>query len=365
MTERRTTVRKFLSGGILLTIAAAAAWTIIGCSKPDAGGETIASVDGDVIKVQELREFLGVRGQGAQASEVPAEQKRLALDRLVAGRLLAKAAKAKGLDNTDEFRDSAKRSGDSVLISALFQREVSKIKISKGDVEDEAKKLKAADKTLSQDNATLRAGRMVTDSKLRKIEEDLVAAARKETPPTVNQAEVDKLAKGGKLADETVLATVGDAKITYGDVKALLDKLSGGKHGGQDLSTNPVAVARMLERESMGKALAAHARKQGIPGSEWETAARTSMERSILIDMIAEREVAKGAAVSDKEVADAYAQHSQMFVRDGKKIPLSQVKDQIRAFLQNEKRKKALEAYIEDLKKKSKVTVNEGLFPKV
>ncbi len=358
-------MRKFLSGGILLTIAAAAAWTIIGCSKPDAGGETIASVDGDVIKVQELREFLGVRGEGAQASEVPAEQKRLALDRLVAGRLLAKAAKAKGLDNTDEFRDGAKRNGDSVLIAALFQREVSKIKISKGDIEDEAKKLKAADKTLSQDNATLRAGRMVSDSKLRKIEEDLIAAARKETPPTINQAEMDKLAKGGKLADGTVLATVGDSKITYGDIKGLLEKLSGGRHGGQDLSTNAVAVARMLEREAVGKALAAHARKQGIPGSEWEKSARANMERSILIDMIAEREIVKGAAVSDKEVADAYAQHSEMFVKDGKKIPLREVKEQIRSFLENDKRKKALETYVAELKKKTKVTVNEGLFPKV
>lgn len=358
-------MRKYLVGGTLFLLAATAAWTIVGCSKPDAGGETIASVDGDDIKVQELREFLGVRGEGAQASEVPVEQKRQALDRLVAGRLLARDARAKGLDNTEEFRDGVKRSDDAVLITALFQKEASKIKVSKGDVADEAKKLRAADKTLSEDNATLRAGRLVADSKLRKIEEDLIAAAKKETPPTINQAEVDKLAKGGKLPDETVLATVGGGKVTYGEVKVLLGRLSGGKHGGQDLSTNPVAVARMLERETMGKALVAHAKKQGIPGSEWEKSARRNMERSILIDMIAEKEAATESAVSDKEVADAYAQHSQMFVKEGKKIPLSQVKDQIRAFLQNDKRKKALEAYIGDLKKKAKVTVNEGLFSKV
>ncbi len=358
-------MRKSVARGILLAIAAAAAWTIVWCSNPDAGGETIASVDGDVIKVQELREFLGVPGQGAQASGVPVEQKRLALDRLVAGRLLEREARAKGLDNTDEFRDGTKRNGDTVLISALFRREASKIKISKGDIEDEAKKLKAADKALSQDNATLQAGRIVTESKLRKIEEDLVATARKETPPTINQAELDKLAKGGKLSDAAVLATVGDAKLTYGDVKTLLGTLSAGQHGGKDLSTNAVVVARMVEREAVGKALVAHARKQGIPGSDWEKAARKNMERSILIEMVAAREVAKGAAVSDKEVADAYAQHSQMFVRNGKKVPLSEVKEQIRTFLQNDKRKKALETYVEDLKKKAKVTVNEGLMPKV
>ena len=35
-----------------------------------------------------------------------------------------------------------------------------------------------------------------------------------------------------------------------------------------------------------------------------------------------------------KEIADAYAEHGQMFVRDGKKIPLKEVKEQIRAFLE-------------------------------
>lgn len=356
-------MRKLLIGGTLCLLAAA--WTMAGCSKADVGGEVIASVDGDEIKVRELREFLGARGAGAQASEVPVEQKRSALDRLIAGRLLAREAKARGLDNTDDYRNAAKRNEDAVLISALFQKQAEQLKIPKGDVEGEAKKLKAADKALSDDNATLRARRQLTESKMRKIEEELVAAARKETPATVNQPELDKLAKGGKVPDGTVLATVGSGKITYADVKDRLSQVSGGAHGGQNLSTNAVAVARMLERETTGKALVAHAKKQGVEGSEWEKAARRNMERSILIDMLAEREIAGKAAVSDKDIADAYAQHGQMFVRDGKKIPLAQVKEQIRAFLGNEKQKKALETYIEDLKKKSKITLKEELLPKV
>lgn len=366
MKERRILVRKYLIGGILLVLAAAAAWTSVGCSKPDVAGDVIASIDGDDIKVRELREFLGVRGEGAQASEVSVAQKREALDRLIAGRLLAREAKAKGMDNTEQFRNAAKQNEDAVLISALFEKEaVSKVKVSKGDVKEEAKKLRASDNTLSEDNATLRAGRLVTESKMRKLEEDLVAAARKETPATVNQAELDKLAKGGKVPDETVLATVGGGKITYGEVKVLLKRVSGGTHGGQDLSTNPVAVARMLDREAIGRALAAHAKKQGIEGSEWEKAARKNMERSLLIDMLAEREIGKATVVSEKEVVEAYSQHGQMFVRDGKKIPLAQIKEQLRVFLQSEKKKKALESYIGDLRKKTKVTVNEGLFSKV
>lgn len=359
-------VRRFLVSMVLFLSAAAAAWTIVGCSKPDVGGEIIASVDGDDIKAQELREFLGVRGAGAQASEVPVEKKREALDRLIAGRLLAREARAKGLDNTEEFRHAAKVNEETVLISALFQKEAaSKVKVSKGDIKEQAKKLIAADKTLSEDNATLRAGRLAAESQIRKIEEDLIAAARKETPATVNEAEVGKLAKGEKLADETVLATVGGGKITYGEVKALLRRVPGGTHGGQDLSTNAVAVTRMLDRETIGRALVAHAKKQGIEGSEWEKSARANMQRSVLIDMIAEKEFGKGTAVSDKEVAEAYAQHGQMFVRDGKKIPLAEIREQIRAFLQNEKRKKALDSYIGDLKKKAKITVKEGLLSKV
>ncbi len=360
-------MRKLLSwGGILFLSAAAAAWTIAGCSKPDVGSEIVASVNGDGVKVRELREFLGVRGADARATGVPVEKKREALDRLIAGRLLASEARARGLDNTDAFRAAMQRGADSVLIGALFRKEeASKLKISKSDIKAEADKLRAADKTLSEDNAALRAGRMVTDTKLRKLEEDLIAAARKDVPTTVNQAELDKLAKGGPLADGTVLATAGDAKITYGDVKALLKNVAGGGHGAQDLTKNAVAVARMTEREMLGKALAAHARKQGVAGSDWEKGARTDMERSVLIDMIAEKEVAGADAVSDKEIAEAYAQHAQMFVQGGKKIPLTAVKEQIRGFLQNEKRKKALEALIGELKKKATITVKDTLLPEV
>lgn len=366
MNERRIMVRKFLISGMLFLLVAAAAGTIAGCSKADVGGEVVASVDGDDIKVQELRELLGMRGEGAQASEFPVERKREALDRLIGGRLLAHEAKARGLDNTDGFREGAKQNEASVLIAALFQKEAaSKLKVSSGDVKEEAKKLKAADNTLSEDNANIRARRMVMESGMRKIEEDLIAAARKEAPVTVHQAEVDKIAKGVKVPDDAVLATAGGANITYGEVKTLLNRLSGGTHGGQDLSTNAVAVARMLEREAIGRALVALAKKQGVVGSDWEKAARKSLERSLLIDAIAEKENAKGTAVSDKEISEAYEQHKQMFIREGKKIPLAQVKDQIKAFLENEKRKKVMDSLIDGLKKKAKVTVNEGILPKV
>ena len=54
-----------------------------------------------------------------------------------------------------------------------------------------------------------------------------------------------------------------------------------------------------------------------------------------------------------------------MFIREGKKIPLAQVKDQLRAFLENTKRRKTLDEYVETLKKKAKITVNEAMLAKV
>jgi hypothetical protein len=41
------------------------------------------------------------------------------------------------------------------------------------------------------------------------------------------------------------------------------------------------------------------------------------------------------------------------------------VKEQLRGYLKNEKRREAFMAYIEGLRKKGKVTVNDAVIPKV
>ncbi len=352
--------------GKALLIVASGALAAVGCSKADLKDDAVATVNGDAIKVTELREFLGYRGGMTSAADVPIAMKKEALDRLIAGRLLAQEGLARGLDNTDEFKALAKQNESSVLIAALFRKEVaSKLKVSSGDVKDEAKKLREADKSMSEDNASIRAGRMVSEKKLKKIEEDLVVAARKEVPSKFNEDAIAKIGKPG-AADGLVLATVGADNVSYGDVKKILNGMSGGNHGGQDLATNPVAVRRVLEREMTGKVLAAYARKSGIEGSEWAKSVRRDMERSIAIDLLAEKDILKNIQVTDKDIQKAYAEHANMFVRqDGKKIPLSQVKEQLVAYLRNVKQKAALDEYVQQLKKKAKITVNEELLPKV
>jgi len=79
----------------------------------------------------------------------------------------------------------------------------------------------------------------------------------------------------------------------------------------------------------------------------------------------AEEVVRREVAVTDQEIEAAYAAHAKEMVRDGKKIPLMMVKEQIRMSLQNEKRRKAFDDYVAELKGKGKVTVNDGVLPKV
>jgi len=335
------------------------------CASPDVRNETVGQVNGEAIKAGELREFLGYRGGAVAASDVPVERKKEALDRLVAGRLLAQEARARGLDNTEEFRRAVTEGERDVLVAALFSRELAKITVSGKEAEEEAARLRQVDKNLPEKEAAARGRRAVFDRKARRVEEELVAAAKKALGPVVDQAAVERIVKGEAVGDETVLATAGTDRITYGAVKAVLAGAQAGPHGGKDLFRNPVAIGRVIDREVTGRALAAYARKEGVAGSEWMAALRKDYERATLINLLAEKVIFQGVSVSDAEVRAAYDEHGQMFIREGKKIPFKDVEGQIRAFLENRKRRAAIEAYVDGLKKKAKITVNEGLLPKV
>jgi FKBP-type peptidyl-prolyl cis-trans isomerase (trigger factor) len=124
-------------------------------------------------------------------------------------------------------------------------------------------------------------------------------------------------------------------------------------------------VGNILERELTMRALAAYAKKQGVDGSEGYKSMRQEMERFVLRGLMADKVSAKNVEVTDKEVEAAYAEHSAEMVRDGKKIPLVMVKEQIRTALRSEKGEKIFNAYITELRKKGKITVNDAVLPKV
>jgi len=337
-----------------------------GCSTKDGKNETVATVNGDDVNVVELREYRGSRAGIVPVTSLPTEKRKGGLGRLVAGRLLAQEARAKGLDNTDDFRAALAGNEKGIWINALLRKEIaSRVKITDSDLKDEAKKMRSADNNLSESDAAARAGQAVADRELRKVEEELIAAAKKDFPATINDELIRKIGTGEKVGDDAALATVGAGKVTFGQVRKVLQTAAAGQHGAEELSRNPMAIQRVAEREAMGLALHAYAKKQGLDGSDWLKSVRAEMERAVLINLLAEKIAAKDVAVTEKEIEGAYAEHGQMFVRDGKKIPLAQVKDQLRAFLENAKRRKALDEYVESLKKKAKITVNEALLPKV
>jgi len=353
---------------LLLAAGIAGGMFVAGCSSKDVRQEAVATVNGDEIKGTELREFLGVPAGVFAAVDIPVETKKEALDQLVAVRLLAQEGRSRGIDNTTEYKEILQRNDPLVRIKALVRMEIeAKLKVTNEEIKAEIAKVKEANKGISDADAATRAVKSVSDGRIRKIQEDLIAAAKKETLAAVDNQAVARIGKEGNVPDNAVLASAGDEKILYGDVKKILRGLSprGGTQGQPDLSRNPGVIGNILEREMTMRALAAYAKKRGIDGSEGYKSMRLEMERFLLRSLVADNVAAGNVEVTDKEIEAAYAEHSAQMVRNGKKIPLAMVKEQIRAALRNEKGTKAINAYIVELKKKAKITVNDAVLPKV
>ena len=353
---------------LLLAAGIAGGMFVAGCSSKDVRQETVATVNGDEIKGTELRESLGVPAGVFAVVEIPVERKKEALDQLVALRLLAQDGRSRGIDNTPEYKEILQRNDQLVRIKALMSKEIEgKLKVTGEEIKAEIAKVKEANQGISDADAATRAVKSVSGSRIQKIQEDMIAAAKKETGAAMDPKAVARIGKEENLPDNVVLASAGDEKILYGDVKKILRGLSpgGGAPGQPDLSKNQVLVGNILERELTMRALAAYAKKQGVDGSEGYKSIHREMERFVLRSMVAENLAAKNVDVTDKEIEAAYAEHSATMVRDGKKIPLAMVKEQIRAALRNEKVKKVIDAYITELRKKAKITVNDPVLPKV
>jgi len=353
---------------LLLAAGIAGGMFVAGCSSKDVRQEAVATVNGDEIKGTELREFLGVPAGVFAVVDIPVEKKKEALDQLVAVRLLAQEGRSRGIDNTPEYKEILERNDQLVRIKALVRKEIEgKLKVTDKEIKAEIAKVKEANKGISDADAATRAVKSVSDSRIRKIQEDLIAAAKKETLAAVDPKAVARIGKEKNVPDNVVLASAGDEKILYGDVKKILRALSpgGAPHGQSDFSNNPVLVGNILERELTMRTLAAYAKKQGVDGSEGYKSMRREMERFVLRSLVADNVAANNVEVTDKEIEAAYVEHSATMVRDGKKVPLAMVKEQIRAALRNEKGTKAIDAYLVELKKKAKITVNDAVLPKV
>jgi len=361
--RRTTTLAIFLAAGIVAGVLAA------GCAKKDGNQEVVATVNGEDIKVFELREKLDSPAGIVAVTNIPLERKKEALDRLVAGRLLAQDARSRGLDNTSQFGEMFRQNEPGARISALFRKEIeAKVRLDDDkDVKAEVARLEQAKNAATDVDALAKAKKKVAENRIRKLQEELIAAARKEAGATVDEAMIDRIGKGERVPDNAVLGSAGDGKVLYGDVKKMLRGVSqrAGPGVQWDLSKDPTVIAGVVNRELTGKALATYAKKQVPDGSDVYKSARRDLERNILMSLAADHVFAMEGTVTDKEIEASYNEHAGEMVRNGKKIPLSAVKEQIRESLQNDKRNKALDAHISELKKKARVTIDNAALSKV
>jgi hypothetical protein len=359
-------MRKFSRGRKCIFGIAIAFLFFHGSAAAGANEEAVAFVNGEKIKGLELREILGIWGGAISASGIPTEKKMEALERLIDGRLIEQSARAKKLDNTADFSKRMKEREEGLLIPVLFRVEIaSKLRIGQEEILAESARLRKDDKALAKDKALEAAKRTVWQREIRKLEQGLVGAAREGASVRIDEETIARIGKGDKVGDNAVLGTTATAAISYAETKGLLRQMSGGMHGGQDLGANPQAIRSMVDRELTGRALLAYARKRKVEDTELMKTARRELERSILVDLFTEKEIMKTVKVSAKEIGDTYARHSKMLVRDGKKIPLSEVEEDIRRIVLKEKRNKAMKVFLDKLRKKSKIRIDDKLLKTV
>ncbi len=206
---------------LLLAAGIAGGMFVAGCASKDVRQEAVATVNGEEIKGVELREILGVPAGVFALVDIPVEKKKEALDQLVAVRLLAQEGRVRGIDNTPRYKEALQRNEPLVRIKALVRKEIeAKLKVTPDEVKAEIAKVKEANKGISDADAATRSVKSISDSRVRKIQEDLIAAAKKETAAAVDPEAVARIGKEQTsvptLEKFRYLLATGKVSITQG-----------------------------------------------------------------------------------------------------------------------------------------------------
>jgi hypothetical protein len=325
--EKNVDRRRWKLRCLLLAAGIAGGMLAAGCSSGDVRQETIATVNGEPVQVGELRESLGVPAGAFAVPEIPGERKKEALDRLVAARLLAQEGRSLGLDRTPEFKETLDGNERRILIKALVREEIGeKLKVTDEEMKAVIAKVRKSKPGISDAEAAARAVEWVSSSRVRKIREELLAAAMKET-----------------AADPKAVPGAGKEEAASDDVEP-------------------------SDRDLTMRALAAYAKKRGIDGSKGHNAMRQEMERSVLRAMVADNVVGKNVAVTGREIETEFARRTEWFTKRGRKLPAemaAQLKELSRVSLLQERRKAAVDAYLDALRRKAKITIRADILSKV
>jgi len=108
-------------------------------------------------------------------------------------------------------------------ISALFRKEIeAKVRLDDDkDVKAEVARLEQAKNAATDVDALAKAKKKVAENRIRKLQEELIAAARKEAGATVDEAMIDRIGRGTRSGQRRP-GLRRDGKVLYGDVKKML-----------------------------------------------------------------------------------------------------------------------------------------------
>ncbi|MEW6721325.1 MAG: hypothetical protein AB1346_12820 [Thermodesulfobacteriota bacterium] len=362
------TVRKAGVATVVAAVVVCAAFAA-GCSKKDFNKEVVAKVNGEEITVLELREYLGAPVGVFTFEKMPVEEKRQAVERLVAGSLLVQEGISMGLPDTAKYKEAVEKNQSGVKINALLRKEAGeKLKVDDKEVKAESEKIRKENPGIPETEASGRAAKAIVERQLRKIQQDLVATARKETGAAIDNAALERIGKGESLPDNAVLASAGDEKILYSDVKKVIREMPSLPvlQGGQNDQMTRALVARIVEQELILRAMTAYSKMRNVEGTEFHKASRRNMERSLIANMMFDNVTETVTPATDSEVAADYQRRVQSMQGGKEKAPpIDAVREQLREILTNRKRREMFETHIEELRKKGKVTVNDEVLSKV
>ena len=161
---------------------------------------------------------------------------------------------------------------------------------------------------------------------------------------------------GDAPVDESEVARVNDFAIT---TARLREKVAvAARYQGRD-TMNLEQRREVLDQEIEKELLIQEAARRGLHKSEeFRKAIEEYWERTLITDLVKERmaEVKGKVLVTEEELT---ARYEQMKKADPSVPPLAEVKDKIMAELRDQKERAALKQWIDDLRSKASVTVNE------
>ncbi len=283
----------------------------------DVRGKTVASVGGEKITVRDVRELFGVRSAAHRVFGVEREKKREAVERLIAGKLLAAESRNRGYDESGDFQKLYDEGEKDIYIAALFKEKVDKaVMVKDGQIQAEAQKIMKENEKLSQQQAVEKATEKLYNDTFREGDNGLVQSVKGSIKTELHSDEIDRIVGGVDVGDDRVVAEVEGIPVSYGDIKKELSTLP--RHGGENLERDPRAISAIVERISVRIGLYDFAKKEEVDKGDTFNKVKGNFESSILIDLMIDNEIRKKINVGDEEVKKTYDEHPEMFEQNPK-----------------------------------------------